>query len=107
MLREFEPALRLTRSCAERAPKLFACSLLRAIAAKELGLEDEARAAARRLLEIYPKFTIRRLCASSPGTMLMPPASPNTSAAPACRSDPQLSLIAPAWVVNCSSRSAV
>jgi TolB-like protein/DNA-binding winged helix-turn-helix (wHTH) protein/Tfp pilus assembly protein PilF len=66
MLREFEPALRLTRSCAERAPKLFACWLLRAVAAKELGLEDEARAAARRLLEIYPKFTIQRHMRISP-----------------------------------------
>jgi hypothetical protein len=34
--------------------------MYRAIAAKELGLQEEARAATRRLLEIYPKLTIRR-----------------------------------------------
>lgn len=60
MLGEFDPALRLLRSCAERAPKLFTCPLYRAVAAKELGLEEEARAAARRLLELYPKFAIGR-----------------------------------------------
>jgi hypothetical protein len=36
------------------------CPLYRAVAAKELGLKDEARAAALRLIELYPKFTIRR-----------------------------------------------
>jgi TolB-like protein len=60
MLRQFEPALRLTRSCAERLPKRFGCFIHLAIAARELGLEEEARAAARRLIEIYPRFTIQR-----------------------------------------------
>lgn len=60
MLREFEPALRLTRSCAERAPRLVACFIYLAVVANELGLEDEARRAARRLLEVYPRFTIER-----------------------------------------------
>jgi TolB-like protein/DNA-binding winged helix-turn-helix (wHTH) protein/Tfp pilus assembly protein PilF len=66
LLGEFEPALRLTRSCAERAPRLFACWLYRAIAARELGLEDEARAAAWHLLEINPKFTIQRFMRVAP-----------------------------------------
>ena len=35
MLREFEPALRLIRSCAERAPRPFVCPLYRVVAAKE------------------------------------------------------------------------
>jgi TolB-like protein len=60
MLHEFEPALRLARSCAQRAPKLPTCSIYLAIAARELGLEDDARAAARRVLEIYPGFSIER-----------------------------------------------
>lgn len=60
MLGEFEPALRLTSTCAERLPKLFTCFIYRAAAAAAAGLEDEARAAARRLLEVYPKFSIQR-----------------------------------------------
>jgi tetratricopeptide (TPR) repeat protein len=60
MLGEFEPALRLTRTCAERLPKLFVCFLQRAAAAASAGLEEEARTAARRLLEVYPKFSIQR-----------------------------------------------
>lgn len=66
MLREFEPALRLTRSCAERAPRHYHCFIYLAIAARELGREEEARAAARRVLEIYPKFTIERHMSIAP-----------------------------------------
>jgi TolB-like protein/class 3 adenylate cyclase len=61
LLGEFEPALALTRSCAERAPQLQYCFIYLAIAANELGLEDEARAAAQRVLEVDPKFTVERL----------------------------------------------
>jgi tetratricopeptide (TPR) repeat protein len=60
MLGEFEQALRLSRSCAERAPKLWACHRNRAIAANELGFSEEARVAVRKLLEIDPRFTIGR-----------------------------------------------
>jgi TolB-like protein/DNA-binding winged helix-turn-helix (wHTH) protein/Flp pilus assembly protein TadD len=60
MLREFEPALRLARLCAERAPSYYPCVVYLAIAARELGLEDEARSAVKRVIELYPKFTIRR-----------------------------------------------
>lgn len=60
MLEEFEPTLALTRPCAQRAPKLFACFLYLAIAANELGLEDEAADAAARLLDINPHFGIAR-----------------------------------------------
>ena len=60
MLREFEPAFRLARSCAERTPTHYHCFMFLAVAAKESGREEEARAAVRRLLEIYPKFTIKR-----------------------------------------------
>jgi adenylate cyclase len=60
MLREFEPALRLARLCAERAPSQYPCFVYLAIAARELGLEDEARSAVQRVIELYPKFTIRR-----------------------------------------------
>ena len=60
MLREFEPAFRLASSCTERAPRHYHCFLYLAIAAKESGREEEARGAVRRLLEIYPKFTIKR-----------------------------------------------
>jgi hypothetical protein len=31
-----------------------------AVAAKESGREEEARGAVRRMLELYPKFTIKR-----------------------------------------------
>jgi adenylate cyclase len=60
MLGDFEPALRLTRTCAERLPKLSTCYIDRAAAAAGAGLDDEARAAAKRLLEVYPRFTIAR-----------------------------------------------
>jgi adenylate cyclase len=60
MLGDFQPALRLTRTCAERQPHLFTCHMYRAAAAGAAGLDDEARVAAQRLLEIYPKFTITR-----------------------------------------------
>ncbi|MFZ1102217.1 MAG: winged helix-turn-helix domain-containing protein [Hyphomicrobiaceae bacterium] len=60
MLREFEPALRLARLCAERAPSLYPCFVYLALAARELGREDEARSAVKRVIELYPKFTIRR-----------------------------------------------
>lgn len=59
MLGEFEPALALARSCAQRA-RLFACSLYRAIAAHELGYKDEAGEAVDMLLEINPQFGIAR-----------------------------------------------
>jgi adenylate cyclase len=58
LLKEFESALHLTRTCAQRAPRVFPCYLYLAIAAKELGLEEEARDAGRQLLVVYPKFTI-------------------------------------------------
>jgi adenylate cyclase len=59
MLGEFETALALTRSGAQRA-KLFACSLYRAVAASELNLRDEADEAVATLLEINPQFGIAR-----------------------------------------------
>src|SRR5262245_19530487 len=58
MLGDFEPALRLTRTSAARLPKLSTCYIERAAAAAGAGLDEEARAAAKRLLEVYPKFTI-------------------------------------------------
>jgi TolB-like protein/DNA-binding winged helix-turn-helix (wHTH) protein/Flp pilus assembly protein TadD len=61
MLGEFDRALPLARSCATRAPRLFGCLLYRAIAANELGLADEARAAVRQLLEVDRQFTVQRL----------------------------------------------
>ena len=60
MLGEFEPALRLTRTCAERLPKRSICYVHSAAAAAAAGLDDEARAAAEKLLEVYPRFTIAR-----------------------------------------------
>jgi adenylate cyclase len=60
MLREFEPAFRLARSCAERTAMHYHCFMFLAVAAKESGREEEARGAVRRLLELYPKFTIKR-----------------------------------------------
>jgi TolB-like protein/DNA-binding winged helix-turn-helix (wHTH) protein len=60
MLLEFEPAFRLARSCTERTPTHYHCFMFLAIAAKESGREEEARGAVRRVLELYPKFTIRR-----------------------------------------------
>jgi len=60
MLREFEPALRLARLCAERAPSQYPCFVYLAIAARELGREDEMRSAVKRVIELYPEFTIRR-----------------------------------------------
>lgn len=66
MLREFEPALRLARLCAERAPFSYPCFVYLAIGAKEIGRDEEARRALQRLLEIYPKFTIRRHTSIAP-----------------------------------------
>jgi adenylate cyclase len=66
MLREFEPAMRLARLCAERSPGHFPCFIDLAIAAKETGRDEEARRALQRLLEIYPKFTIRRHMSIAP-----------------------------------------
>jgi tetratricopeptide (TPR) repeat protein len=60
MLREFEPAYRLARSCAERAPTHYRCFVFLAIAAKESGRKEEARGAVQCILEYYPKFTIKR-----------------------------------------------
>jgi adenylate cyclase len=60
MLGEYEQALRLSRSCAERAPRLFACVLYRAIAAASLGLTEEAEEAKQRMFDIYPQFSISR-----------------------------------------------
>ena len=59
MLGEFETALALARSCAQRT-RLFAGSLYRSLAASELGLRDEADQAVATLLEINPQFTIAR-----------------------------------------------
>jgi adenylate cyclase len=61
MLGEFDRALPLSRSCAERAPKLVGCSVNRAIAANELGFPEEARAAVRQVLDIDRQFTVQRL----------------------------------------------
>jgi TolB-like protein/DNA-binding winged helix-turn-helix (wHTH) protein/tetratricopeptide (TPR) repeat protein len=58
MLGEYDEALRLTRSCMERAPRVFACSLYRATAAGALDLEEETRQAVARVNEINPAFTI-------------------------------------------------
>jgi adenylate cyclase len=60
MLGEYDKAIPLARTCAERAPKLMACFFHLAIAANEQGLTDESRAAVRRILELDPKFSIRR-----------------------------------------------
>jgi tetratricopeptide (TPR) repeat protein len=60
MLLEFEPAFRLARSCAERTPTHYHCFMFLAVAAKESGREEEARGAVQRVLELYPKFTIKR-----------------------------------------------
>jgi adenylate cyclase len=65
MLEEFQTALGLARSCAQRA-RLFACSLYRAIAASELGLADEAKEAVATLLEINPQFSIARHMSTAP-----------------------------------------
>jgi tetratricopeptide (TPR) repeat protein len=60
LLEEFDQALALARSCAQRAQRLFPCHLYRAIAANELGFEDEAAEAIATLLEINPHFGIAR-----------------------------------------------
>lgn len=60
LVEEYEQALALARSCAERAQRLFPCHLYRAIAANELGLEDEAAEAVAALLDINPHFGIAR-----------------------------------------------
>ena len=52
--------IRLAWLRAERTPTHYHCFVFLAIAAKESGREEEARGAVRRILEIYPKFTIKR-----------------------------------------------
>lgn len=60
MLGEYERALRLTQACAERAPHLFACWLYRAVAERQLGLDDELEQTRAKMREVYPGFTIAR-----------------------------------------------
>ena len=60
LLSEYDQALALTRTCAQRAQRLFPCHLYRAIAANELGLEDETAEALAALLDINPQFNIAR-----------------------------------------------
>lgn len=60
MLGEHEKALPLARTCAERAPQLLPCSINLAISANELGLVEESRAAADRIMELNPNFGIAR-----------------------------------------------
>lgn len=60
MLGEFDPALHRTRSCSERAPRLFACWLYRAVAEKQLGLDDDLERSRMMMQDIYPVFTISR-----------------------------------------------
>jgi adenylate cyclase len=60
LLDEFEPALTLTQSCAERAPKLLPCYLFLAIAAHGLGDSDKARSAVERVLDIDPNYSIQK-----------------------------------------------
>jgi adenylate cyclase len=57
-LGEFEPALELSRACADRAPRQQPCRIYLAIAQHELGRTDEARATIEVLLDINPRFTI-------------------------------------------------
>ena len=61
MLGEHERALPLARECGERAPGLRVCFMTLAVAAAQLGESDQAQAAVRRLLEIDPRTSIRRL----------------------------------------------
>jgi len=58
MLGEHDQALALSRECSERAPHVNACLVTRAVAAAALGASAEAQTAVRRLLEIYPSFSI-------------------------------------------------
>jgi adenylate cyclase len=58
MLGEYERALASARTCAQRAPRLQTCYFYLAIAANELGSEEEAREAMRILLELNPSTTI-------------------------------------------------
>ena len=59
-------AYRLARSCTERTPTHYHCFVYLAIAASELGRQEEARGAVQRVLEIYPKFTIKRHMSIAP-----------------------------------------
>ncbi|MBT2321295.1 winged helix-turn-helix domain-containing protein [Variovorax paradoxus] len=61
MLGEHDRALPLARECAERAPGLPICFMMIAVAMARLGQPDEAQAAVRRLLELDPRTSIRRL----------------------------------------------
>jgi adenylate cyclase len=58
MIGEYEKALTATRTCADRAPRLQPCYLYLAIAASELGRQEEAEAALATLLEINPGISI-------------------------------------------------
>ncbi len=58
MLGEYERALGAARTCADRAPRLQPCYTYLAVAANELGREEEAREAMRTLLELNPSMTI-------------------------------------------------
>jgi adenylate cyclase len=58
MLGEYRQALSLARTCFQRSPRMISCSWYEAIAAVALGLEEEAAEAAKRVLEINPRFTI-------------------------------------------------
>ena len=60
MLGEFDHALRLTRSCTERAPRLFACWLYRVVAERQLGMDDDVAKSLAMMREIYPAFTTSR-----------------------------------------------
>lgn len=60
MLGENREALDMTRSCTERAPRLFPCWLYRAVAASQLGEEDDLQESLAAMDELYPDFTISR-----------------------------------------------
>jgi TolB-like protein/DNA-binding winged helix-turn-helix (wHTH) protein len=57
---DHEAALASARKCAALAPRLQPCLLYLTIAASGAGQLDEAKAAARRLLELNPEFSISR-----------------------------------------------
>jgi TolB-like protein/DNA-binding winged helix-turn-helix (wHTH) protein len=61
MLGEHDRALPLARECAERAPGLPVCFMMIAVATARLGQPDEAQAAGRRLLDLDPRTSMRRL----------------------------------------------
>jgi adenylate cyclase len=58
MIGEYEKALTAARTCADRAPRLQPCYIYLAIAASELGLQEEAEAALVTLLDINPGISI-------------------------------------------------